>query len=391
MEEHRNPRRSRRLAYQRARLQQGLLMSVILLGTILCLTLGSLLTPDRTYSDSENRKLAQFPKLSWAAVKDGSWFSDLESYTADQFAGRDFWIALRLRFLKLTGQKESNGVYLCSGDYLMEPPADPPQDSRNVEAINAFAARHTDLRLNMAVIPNAACILADKLPKNAPVRDQSADLTALAGSLQGISFLDVSAALSAHTDEQLYYRTDHHWTSLGAYYGLTALAESMGLPCPALDSYTDRHVVSEEFYGTTWSSSGFSWVKPDSMEIFVNAPEALKVTSYPEGSPVDGKLYDFSYLEKKDKYSMFMGGNCPMHVIETGNEDKPSLLILRDSYTDSLLPLLLDDFSEIHVLDLRYYLASLKSYIEQNDFDSVLVCYSVSNFSTDSNIFLLSR
>lgn len=82
LEEHRNPRRSRRLAYQRARLQQGLLMSVILLGTILCLTLGSLLTPDRTYSDSENRKLAQFPKLSWSAVKDGSWFSDLESYTA---------------------------------------------------------------------------------------------------------------------------------------------------------------------------------------------------------------------------------------------------------------------------------------------------------------------
>ena len=80
LEEHRNLRRSRRLAYQRARLQQGLLMSVILLGTILCLTLGSLLTPDRTYSDSENRKLAQFPKLSWSAVKDGSWFSDLESY-----------------------------------------------------------------------------------------------------------------------------------------------------------------------------------------------------------------------------------------------------------------------------------------------------------------------
>ena len=163
----------------------------------------------------------------------------------------------------------------------------------------------------------------------------------------------------------------------------------MGLPCPALDSYTDRHVVSEEFYGTTWSSSGFSWVKPDSMEIFVNAPEALKVTSYPEGSPVDGKLYDFSYLEKKDKYSMFMGGNCPLHEIVTGAEGKPSLLIIRDSYTDSLIPFLLEDYSEIHVLDLRYYRASLKAYIEQYDFDQVLVCYSVSNFSTDANIFLL--
>lgn len=86
---------------------------------------------------------------------------------------------------------------------------------------------------------------------------------------------------------------------------------------------------------------------------------------------------------------MFMGGNCPMHVIETGNEDKPSLLILRDSYTDSFIPFLLDDFSEIHVLDLRYYRASLKAYIEQNDFDNVLVCYSVSNFCSDSNISLL--
>ena len=147
MEEHRNPRRSRRLAYQRARLQQGLLMSVILLGTILCLTLGSLLTPDRTYSDSENRKLAQFPKLSWSAVNDGSWFSDLESYTADQFAGRDFWIALRLRFLKLTGQKESNGVYLCSGDpgkrenIAEEPPDLPVSDGLRVEGQRAVQAQ----------------------------------------------------------------------------------------------------------------------------------------------------------------------------------------------------------------------------------------------------------
>lgn len=288
MEEHRNPRRSRRLAYQRARLQQGLLMSVILLGTILCLTLGSLLTPDRTYSDSENRKLAQFPKLSWSAVKDGSWFSDLESYTADQFAGRDFWIALRLRFLKLTGQKESNGVYLCSGDYLMEPPADPPQDSRNVEAINAFAARHTDLRLNMAVIPNAACILADKLPKNAPVRDQSADLTALAGSLQGISFLDVSAALSAHTDEQLYYRTDHHWTSLGARYAFEAMAAQLGISQP-IQNY-DTYTVSTTFEGTLASRSG-SHAAYDTVELYVPQTDVEYYVSYGDAAETSATIY----------------------------------------------------------------------------------------------------
>ena len=153
--------------------------------------------------------------------------------------------------------------------------------------------------------------------------------------------------------------------------------------------YLALEPVEESFAIRNYGTGYGQLYKPDSMEIFVNAPEALKVTSYPEGSPVDGKLYDFSYLEKKDKYSMFMGGNCPLHEIVTGAEGKPSLLIIRDSYTDSLIPFLLEDYSEIHVLDLRYYRASLKAYIEQYDFDQVLVCYSVSNFSTDANIFLL--
>ena len=349
----------------------------------------NLVLPDRQFSEQENRYLQMRPEFSFKSLFSGDYMSKFETYTTDQFTFRDEWITLKAASELALGKQENNDVHLCENGTLIEGfkrPENSVLDS-NMSALNTLVG-NTDAKVYFALIPDKSDLYSSLLPKNVPNGSEKEVIDYCYGQSNATN-VDIYSALSAHTDEYIFYRTDHHWTSLGAYYGLSALAESMGLPCPALDSYTDRHVVSEEFYGTTWSSSGFSWVDPDTMEIFVNAPEGLKVTSYPQGSPVEGKLYDFSFLEKKDKYSMFMGGNCPMHVIETGNEDKPSLLILRDSYTDSLIPFLLDDFSEIHVLDLRYYRASLKAYIEQNDFDNVLVCYSVSNFCSDSNIFLL--
>ena len=349
----------------------------------------NLVLPDRQFSEQENRYLQMRPEFSFKSLFSGDYTSKFETYTTDQFTFRDEWITLKAASELALGKQENNDVHLCENGTLIEGfkrPENSVLDS-NMSALNTLV-ENTDADVYFALIPDKSDLYASLLPKNAP-NDSEKEVIDYCYGQSNAANVDMYSALSAHTDEYIFYRTDHHWTSLGAYYGLSALAESMSLPCPALDSYTDRHVVSEEFYGTTWSASGFSWVDPDTMEIFVNAPEGLKVTSYPQGSPVEGKLYDFSFLEKKDKYSMFMGGNCPMHVIETGNEDKPSLLILRDSYTDSLIPFLLDDFSEIHILDLRYYRASLKAYIEQNDFDNVLVCYSVSNFCSDSNIFLL--
>ena len=351
----------------------------------------NLVLPDRQFSEQENRYLQMKPEFSFKSLFSGDYTSKFETYTTDQFTFRDEWITLKAASELALGKQENNDVHLCENGTLIEGYERPENSAldANMSALNTLV-ENTDAEVYFALIPDKSDLYASLLPKNAP-NDSEKEVIDYCYAQSNATNVDMYSALGAHTDEYIFYRTDHHWTSLGAYYGFSALAESMGIDCPALDFYADRHVISEEFYGTTWSSSGFSWVGPDTMEIFVNEPEGLKVTSYPEGSPVEGKLYDFSFLEKKDKYSTFMGGNCPLHEIVTGTEGKPSLLIIRDSYTDSLLPLLLDDFSEIHVLDLRYSRASLKSYIEQNDFDSVLVCYSVSNFSTDSNIFPLSR
>ena len=347
--------------------------------------------PDREFSEQENRSLQQRPAFSFDELFSGQYTKDFEAYTTDQFTLRDEWITLKAASELALGKRQNNGMFLCDGGTIIEP-YEAPEDGKleaNMEALNKLVA-NTDADVYFALIPGKSDIWAHMLPQNAP-RDSEKAAIDYCYSLSDTVNVDIYGALEAHSGEYIYYRTDHHWTTLGAYYGFSALAESMGLDCPDISEYGGRETVSEEFYGTSWSSSGFSWVEPDSMEIFVTEPEGLEITNYPQGSPVEGQLYDWSRLEVKDKYSFFYGGNTPLLEIETGVEGAPSLLILRDSYMDSLSPFLLEGYSRIHILDLRYYRASLSDYIAQNGFDDVLVCYSIDNFSTDSNIFLLGR
>lgn len=347
--------------------------------------------PDREFSEQENRSLQQRPPFSFDELFSGQYTKDFETYTTDQFTLRDEWITLKAASELALGKRQNNGMFLCDGGTIIEP-YEAPEDGKleaNMEALNKLVA-NTDADVYFALIPGKSDIWAHMLPQNAP-RDSEKAAIDYCYSLSDAVNVDIYGKLEEHSGEYIYYRTDHHWTTLGAYYGFSALAESMGLDCPDISEYSGRETVSEEFYGTSWSSSGFSWVEPDSMEIFVTEPEGLEITNYPQGSPVEGQLYDWSRLEVKDKYSFFYGGNTPLLEIETGVEGAPSLLILRDSYMDSLSPFLLASYSRIHILDLRYYRASLSDYIAQNGFDDVLVCYSIDNFSTDSNIFLLGR
>ena len=197
---------------------------------------------------------------------------------------------------------------------------------------------------------------------------------------------DIYAALTAHKEEDIFYRTDHHWTTLGAYYGYCATAEALGFTPTPLSSFTPE-TVSSDFFGTVFSSSGVRWVEPDSIEIFVpDTGYEIRRYESPEGEEIP--LYDLSKLETKDKYAMFLGGNTPRLVIKNGS-GSDRLLILRDSYSDCEIPFLLAHYSEIHVLDLRYYRQSVKSYLQEHEIDTVLVNYSVSNFVSDLSIFQL--
>ena len=375
---------------KRAHWVQVLLFLVFIGGFFLL----NLILPSREFSPTENRQLQQAPKFTLDDLFSGEFTSKFEKYTTDQFAFRDTWIMLKAGSELALGKKENNKVYLCDRSYgnadtLLVERFDAPADSTiqsNVNALNQLVEK-TGVPVYFALIPGAGEIWKDCLPANAPM-DSQKEVIDKAYALSEAVNVDMYGALNEHREEYIFYRTDHHWTTRGAYYGYTALADAMGFPARDISSY-DVETVSTDFCGTIYSSSGFFWVEPDYIQRWVEQGENVSITNYPEGKPVMGTLYDDSYLDKKDKYSSFMGGNTPLIQIDTGVEGKPKLLIVRDSYMDSEIPFLLEDFSEIHVLDLRYYKAGLSAYVQQYGIDEILVCYSVYNFSTDTNIFLL--
>lgn len=356
-----------------------------------CLFLGGLLIwhillPDREKSETENRTLAQRPEFSWAALADGSYTEAVEEYFADQFPLRDGWTGLKARVEQLIGKREFNGVYLC-GDTLISKVETPDMElvEKNLSYIQRLAEK-TDVPVYLGLIPSAAEVWREKLPAGAESWDQT-DLLEESG-------IDFQAALTAHAGEQIFYRTDHHWTTLGAYYGYTAVMEALGRGDETMEPDEFEHRVlppSNEFQGTLYSQSGVHWLMPDTMEFWVEGT-GLTVTSWRSGTPEAAPLYDTAYLNSKDKYSTFLGGNQPLCVIK--NENLPGgekLLLIRDSYSDSLAPFLAQHFSEVHLLDLRYYRAPAAQYAAENGIDEICVLYSVQNFISDRNLVLLTQ
>jgi len=358
------------------------------------LLIANLLAPDRTRSELENRELAQFPVLSLSTLRSGDFMSRFETYVTDQFVLRDQWVAMKSTLERKLGKLENNGVYFCAQDTLIsrfeEPDAEQVAD--NLSYVNKFV-ENVDIPVYFSLIPTQACIWAERLPAGAPNASQEAVLDQ-ARSVSTARWYDTYPALWAHRTEEIFYRTDHHWTSLGAYYGYTALAQAMGLEPVPLSHYA-RTTVSESFYGTVFSSSGVRWVAPDRIDTYV--PETgVRVVSYTydrQGNPVEETrpLYDTSYLEKKDKYAMFLGGQQALGVVYSEYTGGPRLLLVRDSYSDSLVPFLTAHFSEIHLIDLRYYKLSVAGYIREHGIDMAAVLYSAPNFVSDRNLVWLGR
>lgn len=361
-------------------MEQGAFVALLLLLCVFGFVAINALTRDREYSSAENRKLAQLPKFSMTALLDGSYFAAWEDYLADQFVGRDTWITIDLQAARLLGAKEAGGVYLCADDSLMEAPATPDEAglNRNLDAINAFVARHEDLKLSMTVVPNAACVMAAKLPDNAPVRDQRQDIKDIAARLQGVSFLDVTDALAQHADEAIYYRTDHHWTSLGAYYAFSDMAAGLGITQPAAEY--DIYPVTDSFEGTLASKSGCHAVT-DVIELYVPKTDIEYYVT------VDGErtatMYDREKLNEKDQYAVFLGGNDARVDITTTAETGRTLLIFKDSYANCFLQFLLPYYDRIILLDARYYYGDADSVISREGVTDVLFLYNANTFLTD--------
>ena len=224
----------------------------IFLSALFCAFLGVFLvanavSPDRTFSQMENRNLEQLPVPSVKTLLNGQFMKDFETYTTDQFVGRDGWIALKSTTERVLGKKENNNVYFAAGDTLISRFDEPDGEkvTNNLNYVNNFV-ENVDIPVTFSLIPTQACIWADRLPAGAPNASQTAILEQAKAAVPGASWADLYTPLWEHKGEDIFYRTDHHWTSLGAYYGYTGLATALGYTPVPLNDYTET-VRSTEF------------------------------------------------------------------------------------------------------------------------------------------------
>ena len=365
----------------------------LLITILFCTFLGGIaaagiLIPDKSFSEMENRNLRPLPELTLNRFTSGRFMTEAEHYASDQIAFRDGWVALKSLGEALTGKGENNGVYLGADGTLIrrvdEP--DPALVEENIGCLQTFA-EEAEVPVYFGMIPTAAWVWQEKLPAGAPSADEGHWIQWLY-SRSGAENIDLASALEIHSGEEIYYRTDHHWTSLGAFYGANEILRTMGMEELDPAAYTPVS-VSNDFRGTNYSSAGAWWVAPDAITAYVPA-EGKEVISNFTGREEPGRLYVQEQLEVKNKYAYFLGGNQPLCVIRS-RSDGPKILVIRDSYTDCLAPFLAERFGEVHLFDLRYNRLSPGDYIRETGIDMVLILYSVETYLTDENQFLLNR
>lgn len=349
---------------------------------LIMLTAADLWKEDRLFSKTENRVLASKPELRWTSVLDGSFMKDYETYVTDQFVGRDRWIGVKTMADMALQKKEINGVYLGKDDYLMErhPPEDYPEElaGQRLTQLKEFVERWD---AKVMLVPTADNILTDKLPAFAENYNQRALLDRVEERVGKEHMIDVYEALFERRDEEIYYRTDHHWTSRGAYYGYLTWADAMGEAPDTLNSPDGMETVSEDFYGTLHSKLNIK-VKPDVIEYFPHT-EALPVRVVYDLRKESASFYEESYLETKNQYGFFLDDNHAFIEIDTGVGNGRTLFMVKDSYANCMIPLLASHYEKLYVVDLRYMNGKLFPFMESYEPESgmdVLVLYNCVHF-----------
>lgn len=350
----------------------------------------NIITKDKSFSETENRMLAGKPKFTIDRLVEGRFTSKFEDYVVDQFVGRDFFTNVKMSMDKLLGKKESNGVFLGKDGYLIENFNKPNEEAinENLQAIKNFSNRYKNVKQYMLISPTSVGVLKDKLPKYAPVMDQEAYLQAYKDKLpSSVKFVDNYKTMYDHRNEYIYYKTDHHWTSLGAFYSYKELAKSMGFK-EVPDDYYKQQLVSNNFFGALSSKSGYDVKEGDKINIYLPSKEDAEnvIINYVEEQEKTATLYSSEPLAKKDKYEVFLKGNHPLVKIETDAKNDKTLLIFKDSYANSFIPFLVKDFSKIIVVDPRYYYEDIDKLMKQENVNDVLYLYNANTFFNDTSL-----
>lgn len=359
-----------------------------LFAILLIFSIADLIGTDRLYSENENRILASKPQLSWETFADGSYMEDYEAYASDQFVGRDTWVELKTAGDILAQKHAINGVYLGEDDYLIEQhlPGDIEEEEvcRKVALLQELVDEYGAKAL---LVPTADNILTDKLPYQAQYYDQRKLLFQVEDAIGEANLINVYDTLRAHSGEEIYYRTDHHWTSLGAYYAYLEWKRQVGSTSVVTFDPAELVTVTDSFLGTLHSRINLP-MQEDSIQIF---PETLlrevKITY--DDTTVTDSYYEEKYLDTKNKYGYFLDDNHPFVEIETGYRRGRELVLIKNSFANCLIPLLANHYDRIYAVDLRYYNGRLSELIDDyvTPETDVLVLYDCIHFIEDFHYY----
>ena len=356
---------------------------------MLLLIVANLLYPARKQSEEENRMLAQRPKLTVGALTSGGYMRQYEEYQADQFIGRNAWRSLKVALNRLGGSKEENGVFIGKHNQLLEDIAVPNQDSlkSNMAAIKDFAQRYGDIPVSMALVPDAASVLTEDLPSLATVADQNAGIALVKKELgDDVQWIDAVQAMNKHKNEKIYYKTDHHWTTLGAFYTFQEAAPTLGISADVSSAFVS-YPVATDFNGTLAAKSGCRMVVKEEIDIYVPKDVDNDVTvNYVDEQVKTTSLYESDKLKTRDKYAAFLGGNSSLVDIRTLSEGQKRILVVKDSYANSFVPFLTPYFREIVMVDPRYYTGNIQDVMETYQITDVLFLYNGNTFFQDNNL-----
>ena len=346
------------------------------------LAVGFVLVPDKEISENENRALEQMPELTWKTLLNAGFTSDLAGYMADQFPLRDLFVGTKAysELAQLKGQ--NNGVINADGVLIPVPTNDTSALLNNAGAIRFFTGAMS-VPVTVAALPRVADVYAEKLPSYYPLEQDEALVTAFREAMAdtGAAVPDLITPLSESNE---YYRTDHHYTTDGAYRVYCLLADTLGYTPYSREEF-DVQSVTDDFSGTSMRTSGFYMTDPDEIVLYrYDGDEDYTVEA--DGETIS--LYDFDKLDETDKYAVFLGGNHARVDITSGG--KPKLLVIRDSFADSLAPFLARHF-DLVMIDYRYFRGGAAQIIEQEGIEQVLILQGINEFCEVKNLSYLAK
>lgn len=356
----------------------------VFLSIVLVFTIIDMVTPDKKFSDLENRNLKTKVKFTMKDFLDGTFSKQYEEYINDQFIGRNQWINLKSRSEYILGKVENNGIVYGKDNYFFEKLNDINEDrvEYNIEGINKFIENRKE-NISFMIIPSSYEVYKDKLPIGAPVVNQEKVIKDIYYKIIGSNKINLLSIMKKNRNEYIYYRTDHHWTTYGAYLGYKEFIESIGGTPIDINKLNKKSI--DNFYGSYFSRSKAFNSIADTLDYYEFKDIEMKIED-----EVYDNLYDYEYLNTRDKYSMFLRGNNGLTIIKNKRlSNGKKLVIFKDSFGNSMVPFLTMNFEEIHVVDLRAFMINVNTYIGNNDFDEILIMYSLPNFLRETNIVKL--